>query len=368
MSIKTLCSEIGNLSEAIKDMEKQAVDFSPKMVVFFASSKYEPYDLSRQMQNLFPQSQIFGCSTAGEIVTGKILKNSIVAMLFEDEDIEDVKVEVLENIKNEDKVSQAFKNFEDYYKIPMMEMDYNKYLGIILIDGLSSSEEKVMERIGDLTNVQFIGASAGDDLQFKETYVYFNGKTYSNAAVLALIRPKKNFEILKTQSFKNLDKKLVATKVDEGNRVVYEFNGRPAVDAYSEMVGTTPENASDFFMSNPVGLLSGDEPFVRSPQQVQGQAIKFYCNIKEGMELSLLESTDIVIDTNNSVKTRCENSTVSGMINFHCILRTLELEQKNQTKQYGNIFSDFTTIGFSTYGEEYIGHINQTSTILIFKE
>ena len=58
---------------------------------------------------------------------------------------------------------------------------------------------------------------------------------------------------------------------------------------------------------------------------------------------------------------------VSAMINFHCILRTLELENKELTEPYGRIFTDIPTIGFSTYGEEYIGHINQTSTILVFK-
>jgi hypothetical protein len=94
----------------------------------------------------------------------------------------------------------------------------------------------------------------------------------------------------------------------------------------------------------------------------------FYCKVVKGMELSLLESTNIVEDTKNSVeKKKQEIGDISGIINFHCILRTLELEEKGETETYANIFSNIPTIGFSTYGEQYIGHINQTSTMLVFK-
>ena len=86
------------------------------------------------------------------------------------------------------------------------------------------------------------------------------------------------------------------------------------------------------------------------------------------MEVRLLESTNIIEDTKNALEKKIsEFGRIEGIINFHCILRTLELEKKNLVKQYGEIFSDIPTIGFSTYGEEYIGHINQTSTMLVFK-
>jgi hypothetical protein len=54
-----------------------------------------------------------------------------------------------------------------------------------------------------------------------------------------------------------------------------------------------------------------------------------------------------------------------GLINFHCILRTLELKAKGQTAAYGALFTKLPTIGFSTYGESYVGNINQTSTMLL---
>jgi hypothetical protein len=62
-----------------------------------------------------------------------------------------------------------------------------------------------------------------------------------------------------------------------------------------------------------------------------------------------------------------ESGRITGIINFNCILRTLELKQKNLTGEYGDLFTSIPTIGFSTYGEQYIGHINQTATMLVFR-
>jgi hypothetical protein len=112
----------------------------------------------------------------------------------------------------------------------------------------------------------------------------------------------------------------------------------------------------------------GDEPFVRSPQRLAGDDMVFYCNIKSGGEYQLLQSRDIVEDTRKALRQNgwTADSKIGGVINFHCILRTLELEKKEQTDAYGALFKDLPTIGFSTYGEAYLGHINQTSTMLAF--
>ena len=74
------------------------------------------------------------------------------------------------------------------------------------------------------------------------------------------------------------------------------------------------------------------EPYVRSPQQIKGESIVFYCNIKEGTELTLLESTDIIADTQKDLKQKTAIEKPAGIINFHCILRTLELEEKKTNR------------------------------------
>lgn len=74
-------------------------------------------------------------------------------------------------------------------------------------------------------------------------------------------------------------------------------------------------------------------------------------------------------DTERDLKTiEKQLGSIGAIANFNCILRTLELKNKNQTEKYGQLFSSEPTVGFSTYGEEFVGHINQTATMLVFSK
>ncbi|MDV2482054.1 hypothetical protein F8E02_08615 [Methanoculleus sp. Wushi-C6] len=368
MSVTTASTTALSIEQAVDEIRDQCSGISPRLVLFFASSRYNPASIGRAMHDAFPGAQVIGCSTAGEITSGRVMKDSIVAMAFDEGTIEGVACSAVTDITSPDALADAVRGLEGGIGTPLRELDFQKYVGVILIDGLSGAEEQVMDRLGDLTDVAFIGGSAGDDLKFQSTHVYLNGAAYTGAAVLALLKPAGEFDIIKTQSFRTLDAVLVPTKVNEERREVIEFNGMPAVLAYARALGVSVEDAPKRFMHNPVGLVTGDDFFVRSPRQIDGGGILFYCKVKEGMELALLEATDIVEDTRRAVDEKVRQlGGASALINFHCILRALELEEKGQEEAYGSIFTDIPTIGFSTYGEEYIGHINQTSTMLIFK-
>ncbi|WP_321417152.1 FIST N-terminal domain-containing protein [uncultured Methanomethylovorans sp.] len=368
MVIKTAYSKKESVAEAVTEIKNSLNSSGVKMLMFFASAKYDPASISSKMASVFPGVNVIGCSTSGEIISGQMLKGSIVAMAFDNDIIEDIKVEIVTNLKEGVNTSKALASFEKYYGQKVSDLNYNKYLGFVLVDGLTCAEEELMDNIGNKTNVVFIGGSAGDDLKFAATQVYANGKVYNNAAVLALAKVKNGFDIIKTQSFRVMNKELVATKVDEKTREVIEFNHEPAAIAYSKALGVSVKELPEHFMHNPLGLMVDDEPFVRSPQAMAGNKVKFYCSIKEGMELSLLESMDIVEETAKDIEKKlAEIESASGMINFNCILRTLELENKGQCQKYADIFKKVPTIGFSTYGEQYVGHINQTATIAVFK-
>jgi hypothetical protein len=368
MQIRTAYSQSEDIQKAGLEIKDQFEDLDPKVVLFFASSTYEPEKAAATFKEVFPDAATFGCSTAGEIVSGKMLKNAVVAMALSNTVIGDLCIQVVERIGSEDNTGPAFQQFEQHFGVSALEMDFEKYVGIILTDGLSGAEERMMDRIGDLTNVMFIGASAGDDLKFSKTWVYADGKAYSDASLLVLLKPLVPFGFIKTQSFVTRPGVLVPTKVNESSREVLEFNGIPAAEAYAQAIGIAKQELESRFMLNPVGLMINDEPFVRSPQRLNGDTMIFYCMISEGMLLSVLEAVDIINDTSLAVeRKRAEMGGISGIINFHCILRTLDLESKNNTEKYAQIFADIPTVGFSTYGEAMIGHINQTSTMLVFK-
>jgi hypothetical protein len=369
MSITTYSSVSDQVDQVIADVRGQGIEKPAKAVLVFASVKYPQAALYKAVADLFPHSAVFGCSTAGEIVSGKMIRGGVAIMLLGDDVLEDVCVQVVENVNQKVCVDKAFGAFGAYFHTPVPALDIAQYVGIVLCDGLSGAEENLMDTLGNATDVTFIGGSAGDDVQFKQTYVYANGQVYTNAAVLALLKPKFGFDVIKTQSSLPLSKTLVATDVDEANRMVFKFDGKPARVAYAEAVGVAPEQAGDEFMRHPLGLMVDGEPYVRSPQRFEGDSMVLYCNIKRGVEYQLLQSTDIVAGTRTDLQAKSAqiHGKMAAIVNFNCILRTLELEEKGQTQAYGELFKDIPTVGFSTYGEEYIGHVNQTATMLVIK-
>jgi diguanylate cyclase (GGDEF)-like protein len=87
------------------------------------------------------------------------------------------------------------------------------------------------------------------------------------------------------------------------------------------------------------------------------------------MEVRLLEDGDIVKETQKAIeqKKKVLGKKITGILSFDCIHRRVELENKNLVEQYGELFADIPTIGFYSYGEVHIGHMNQTATMLIFE-
>ncbi len=368
-SIRTAFTMSDSAAGAARELKERLGAPPPRLVLYFATAAQEPAALAAAMEAAFAPAVVIGCTSAGEIVSGAMLEGAVAAMALGPDVVADVAVEVLEGLRGGgDRVPAAFDGLGRRLGTPMRGLDPSRHVGLVLVDGLSGAEERVMDAVGSGTDVLFVGGSAGDDLAFRATHVFAGGRAIPDAAVLAVLRLDRGFSILKTQSFATTGKRLVATRVDEASRTVHAFDGRPASEAYAAALGVSPEALPALFASHPLGLMAGDEPFVRSPQRVVGEAVKFYCAIAEGAELEILRATDIVEETRLALERKRKMlGGISGLVNFNCTLRTQELQKNGQTAAYGALFADVPTVGFSTYGEEYLGHVNQTATMLVLR-
>jgi hypothetical protein len=239
--------------------------------------------------------------------------------------------------------------------------------GYLLIDGLSMQEEKTISLIhSQFENISIIGGSAGDDLQFSKTAVYWDGKFISNAAAFSLFETNLPFHIFKTQHFKPTDMKLVITKADPANRRVMEINCEPAAKEYADVLGLTIDELTPTVFSNhPVMLKIGGEYYVRSIQHVnEDKSLSFYCAIDNGLVLTIAEGVGLVDNLEkqlSEVKEKIPN--LKLILGFDCILRRLEIMEKKIVDPVIALIKDKNFFGFSTYGEQYNAiHVNQTLT------
>lgn len=369
MSLVVAVSENRCPEECARELRATVGALDPSLVVFFASPVFDAERLGAALAKEFGNVPSIGCSTAGEITTGRMLKSSVVLMAFDRGTIEEAYVRTLDGKLDESvEVDRAASALGADVGRPLARLSPERYVGLVLHDGTNTAEERVMDRLCQLTNVPFVGGSAGDGFAFKGTTVFENFRPCPGKTGLCLMRPTRPFAILKTQSFKVLPRTLTATEVDVDKRIVKRFNGRPAAAEYAAQLGVSVADAPKHFLAHPVGVVVGDnEPFVRAPARFEGDDMVFYCQLAEGVTANLLESTpDIVEQTREDLADALAKfGPCAGIIDFDCVLRMMTIESLQLSEAYGRVFESVPTIGFNTYGESYIGHINQTATMLL---
>ena len=303
MNIKAVSTNKSSVSEAAADIKRQLAGFQVKMMVYFAS--YEAYDaaaISAEMQSAFAGAVVYGCSSHAEMLGGKTSLGTVTAMAFNSEAITDAKVEVLENLSGGIDVSSAFRSFDAHFNTSMADADYRKYGGMVLIDGASFKEEEVMDKIGSRTNIMFVGGSASDNLAFKKTYIYANGKAYPNAALLAIFKTKNGIDYIKTQSVDVTDISLTVTKAN--GRAIIEYDNQPAAIRYAEVIGVKPEEVQPMLFANPVGLVIDSDVYLRACPIIDGTTMVYYCSMMEGMEVKLCKIRNIIPDIKAAVQNK----------------------------------------------------------------
>ena len=365
MAIKTLSIKGTDSRDVARQAREALAEFQPKLLLFFASSTYESPEAA--LKEAFPNTEIIGSSSHSEYCNDSYTSGSVSVMAMDAGSVEDVSVRVVENIGAEPDLREVLDGMHGYFGgVEEILANYERYVGVVLFESSAKAEEIFMDRLGTVTDLLFVGGSSST-ADAGQSLVYANGQSYSGAAVLAILKTVNGYDVLKTQSAHIFsERKLEVTKSDLRNRILYEFDHRPCGEVYAEVLGIGQDEIQNYFVCNPLGVVAGEEIFVRTFNQIQDGGITLHCGLPEGTEINVLKIGNIVDDTKKALD-EAIRTPPAGVINFNCLYRTLEILNEDQVEPYCALFGRYPSIGFSTNGEAYLGHINETSTILVIK-
>ncbi len=338
------------------------------LVLFFCSPDYDQLALAQALDRQFASVPLVGCTTAGEITPLGYRSGSITAIGF-CADHFSVQSALLENLADFSfaDAQLVIHDVLDRVKESQVAPLKGHSFALTLLDGLAFREEQLLSMLkANLGSIPLLGGSAGDDLQLQSTYVYYQGRFYSNAAILLLVNTRCDFEVFSIDHLQASTEKLVVTAADSVRRRVTELNATPAALEYARSLGLRVDQLNSLvFALNPLGVRIGDRYYPRAIQKVNDdRSLSFHCAVETGIVLTRCRSTGLVEGLETLfAQLRSRLGAPSLVIGYECILRRLELEDLGQLQQASKVLEKNRVIGFSTYGEQFDGiHLNHTFT------
>lgn len=347
--------------EAVREVREQLGPGPFRLVLTFVSSLYDREAVARALsRQLAGADAVAGCTTAGEIGPDGYTEHGIAAVAFEGDveaaliwlDLGDGFAASIERVAG---CADAF------------EQRPGATFGLVWTDGLTFAEERIMPALYRAVGaVPLVGGSAGDDLRWRNTFVYADGEFRERSALVVLVRTTVPFEPLKIQHHLPSACRLVVTQATPAQRLVSEIDGRVAADVYAEALGV-PRGALDeaVFAAHPLVLRVGDESFLRSVRHAEPDgSLRLYSGIEAGLVVHLGTSGDPLAAVDEGFRAvEARMGPLEVVIGCDCVLRRLELGAAGRLEAVGERLRRAGVVGFSTYGEQYGAlHMNQTFT------
>lgn len=381
MASEVVCAHSGrtDTAEALAELREQLSSIDPVVVLFFCSHNHDGVVLQTSLKSDFPAAEVVGCTTGGEFTNTAYTAGGVVAVALSSAKVHRAAA-ALAQFDQGESVEQSVRNATTLVarklQVDLRELPPEHWVGIILNEGLKGNEEEVNAVLGLVAPfLLFCGGSAGDNFIIKETAVFYDGIRSTNGSVFLLMNLAVPYAILKTCSFEPTSTQMRIDRVQ--GRVVYEIDGKPALEAYAAKVGVKPEallqtevQTQMIFTANPIGVVIDGEPWVRSPIALTPDGgIVFGCRILEGSQLNLLRSTGLVPDTKSALERGREQLGAQPSVGllFNCAHRCMEIKVRHLEEEFCEAISHFPVAGFHSYGESYLAHMNQTLIALLLK-
>jgi len=351
---------------AVAEIRAAVAQPGMRAMLFFCSPAYDLVALGRELRAAF-DCEVIGCTSAGQIGPEGYQRGGItaVSLVSQELTVHSHLIAPLSECRPR-ATAVAAQVRSRLASAP----EGRGACGLLLVDGLALAEEALAATLyQSLGDVPLVGGSAGDDLTFERTAVYWEGTFLSDAAVLSILETTLPFATFKLANFRPTEKQLVTTAADPSARVVLEIDGLPAGEGYAAVLGLSVEDLdANVFSRHPLMLRIGSDYYLRSIQKLNPDgSLTFYCAIDEGLVLTVGEGLDPLAALEEGFRGAARKVGKPALvIGCDCILRRLSFEQGGVDREVGAFLSAHGVIGFSTYGEQFDSvHVNQTFTGIV---
>ena len=373
---EVVSTRISDAQEAANDLVrqlKQSPD-SYNAVIFMAAIKYDFEALSAAIKEHFPDSEVIGASTAGEIDLNGFQNDSVVLTTMSDSHTR-VKGVLVENgskypVGSKSEIENALREAGIAMADPM---SHRSAFAIAFINGVFNAEETILSNFYSIIqNDKFAlaGGTAGFTGSEAKTFVSYNGRTTQDGAAFLFVKTSCKFDIRQEDIFNPTGKTIYVTRSDTINRTIFSLNGQRAKSVYAQQLGVSESVAEGMTFENPFGRHINGSIHIAA---LAGFAADGSCSLfARVVPNSTLEMMHIGDPEKKCDETCSQILSVIPSPKFTllmtCITRTMAFDRMgiaaNIIRKYKQTFPTFC--GFSCYGEQ-IGrvHCNQTLVSLV---
>ena len=379
MTQEVVSTKISDAKAAADDLVRQ-LRSSPESynaVIFMAAIKYDFSELSAAIKEKFPNSEVIGASTAGEIDLNGFQNDSVVLTTMSDSRTK-VRGVLVENgstypVGSKADIEAALRSAGISCGDPS---SHRSAFAIAFINGVFNGEETVLSNFYSIIqNDKFAlaGGTAGFTGSEAKTFVSYNGKTTQDGAAFLFVKTACKFDIRQEDIFNPTGKTIYVTRSDTIKRTIYTLNGQSAKSVYAQQLGVSESDAEGMTFENPFGRhINGSIHIAALAGFAPDGSCSLFARVVPNSTLEMMHIGDPekkCDETCTGIKQAIPNPKFALLMT--CITRTMAFDRmhiaSNIIRKYQQTFPTFC--GFSCYGEQ-IGrvHCNQTLVTVVMGE
>lgn len=337
--------------EVIADCHTQLNGASPKAGIILTSyTKADYQEMLAKISRAFPNIQLIGCTTDGEISSSLgVSVDSVTLLLFVSETVE-FATTIVADISNNPEIT-----FKRVFNICREQLQCEPVCGIIFPDGLTTIgaplDSIIREAFGE--NFPFFGGTAGDHYELKQTFQFYNTEVHTNSAPIMLIGGNLNVCVRMVSGWTPIGRYHDVEKFKR-NRV-YTISGVTAKEFYEKYLGPYHQKFTDFPLA--VYKEEGEMFILRTPLLVHEDGAmdfigNFFKNAKIRLTTILRDDAIAAADGANRELLEEVGDRAAVILNFSCAVRKHFLSsRKEEESLHLRKHSPAPYVGFFSYGE-----------------